>query len=272
MMKGKMKGNLWMFVIFSIIVVIFLVPNFFQHLAQTPKDIGKIIDDNAPISHVRGIVENELSKARHEMQDAWISAYNMKRDKENMQASLDGHIKQLTKCEKIIKEGAQLLKSSKPGEQVSIGNILHSYEEIGRDIVVKIDTCKSLKKIISQEEEVIAGLQVKYDQAVAYVESSKRLIEDEERLIASQEAEFRALHVINGLESKYGNMSGEYDVGSNLKKAREMWNSRLEKERAIYQYNNDSIVSSSINWDSGVSSQGDDALDLAVAYLDDAQE
>ncbi len=254
-----------------VVLLIILVPGFWMHLKQLPKDVGNTVDQSVSDSHVRDMYSGNLNKAEKDLRDIYCEVNKAKTMAAEVEAKLAAQRQALAHEELILKRSQELLEKSKPGSIVVVGGAKISWEQVNQDASDRLMGTQILCKQINANEQSLAKINSAYEYGTKAVADKLASLRREKVDFEVAKAEDAAYRVQAEIDSSIGRIYGIVDAkaeDTDLGHSRKLFYERLNNLKARAGFDQQATLSkpSMVPWDRelGVT---DDASSKIKAYF-----
>ena len=231
-----------------LVLLCVVVPGIWGHLTQLPKDLGRSIDENAPIEHSIGVALDDLNRAEKNLFEIFTSIRDLERKMEDVKSDRDRQQKDLKREEEILKASALILERYKPGDKIPIGGYEHSWDGLNNESLQRVQKCEFLQKNIQGNEKLLARLQQTCDRGKKNLEAKQAKLKKDRVDLDIAKVEIKVREREQEIDTLIGRFNGIADSASDLKSLAVV-RQQLNRVRDRGDYQDSQNVSSDIAWD-----------------------
>jgi hypothetical protein len=269
--KDAAMRTLFIGFVVVVVLMIAIVPGFWMHVKQLPKDVGSAIDTRVSDPHVQGAYTTSLNKAEQELRDIYCEVYKANGMAVDVRAKLVAQRSALAREERILKRSQELLEKSKPGSTVVIGGANFSFEQANQEASDRLTNTQILRKQILANEQSLTKIESAYEygtKAIAEKLEALRREKVEFELAKVEDAVLRMQAEIDSSVGKIYTIVGTRTDDTDLQRARKLFYDRLNDRKAKAEFDQRAVLGkiTTVPWDKELG-VADDASAKIKAYF-----
>jgi len=151
-------------------VILFLVgwaiiPNLGVHISAKSQNAADWLDAKASLEDLVRIAKREVDECRKQIRDYHIRVKECEIKANIIAEELVEGKERLVGKETILQKINKTLSEYQQGNTIMVNDKPHTWEQVNQDALIRIDSCKALKREIKEKEALLDGLNREVDKA-----------------------------------------------------------------------------------------------------------